>query len=358
MAYNEFKKTAYGGIYSMADKTDVKIDTRMSGAPMNLPDIDYPIPPRENMKLVLEHKKPLWVPVMFRENNFCMAPADRERPPLSESGVDWFGTSWDYVDAVGAQMSPPGKHICPDPADWREKLIFPDLDKIDFTQGKEEMAPMFDNSKKMNMYVMQNGMFERLLDIADANEVFVWLATEPDDVIEYANTMADYKIKLVDKIIDNWVPVDFFALSDDWGTQRSTFISPAMWEHIFYKPTKRIADHIKSRGYYVNCHSCGKIEALVPLIATFADLWEGQSMNNHIELKQKVGDRLAFTIGLDPYLLNNPDVTEDQIVKAVRDAIDTYGEGGGMVMMSTGPNEFVASTVIRETFEYSRRKYA
>ena len=34
------------------------------------------------------------------------------------------------------------------------------------------------------------------------------------------------------------------------------------------------------------------------------------------------------------------------------------GEGGGMIMASAGPNEFVASTVINETFEYSRKKYA
>ena len=343
----------------MAKKTDIIINTKMSGAPMKLPEMDYPILPRENMKLILEHKKPLWVPIMFQEINACLgAPADMERPPLNETGKDWFGTTWEYVDSVGAQMSPPEKHICPDPRDWREKLIFPDLDKIDFTEGKDEQAPRFDNSKKMNMYVMQNGMFERLLDIADSAEVFVWLATEPEDAIAYANAMADYKIKLVDKIIDNWLPIDFFALSDDWGTQKSTFISPAMWEQIFYQPTKRFADHIRSRGYYVNCHSCGKVEALIPYIASFADLWEGQGMNDKAALKRKYGDQLSFTVNLDAYLLNDPDVTEDQLVKAVRHAIDTIGENGGMIMASAGPNEFVASTVIRETFEYSRKKYA
>jgi len=344
----------------MAEKSTIIIDTRMSAAPpMNLPTPDFPITPRENMKLILEHKKPLWVPVMFRENNLCLgAPADMERPPLNETGKDWFGTTWEFVEAVGAQMSPPDKHICPDPRDWREKLVFPDLDKVDFTEGKEQMAPRLDNTEKMNMYVMQNGMFERLLDISDTAEIFVWLAEEPEDAIAYANAMADYKIKLVDKIIDNWLPVDFFALSDDWGTQKTTFISPAMWERIFYQPTKRIADHIKSRGHYVNVHSCGKIETLVPFIATFADLWEGQSMNDKAALSRKYGDRLAFTVNLDQYLLNDPDVTEDQIVKAVRHAIDTVGENGGMIMASMGPNEFVASTVINETFAYSRKKYA
>ena len=81
-------------------------------------------------------------------------------------------------------------------------------------------------------------------------------------------------------------------------------------------------------------------------------------MNDLVSMKRLYGDKLAFTIHLDYNMLNDPNVTEDQIVKAVREAIDTYGEGGGMVLMSMGFNEFVASTIIRETFEYSRKKYA
>ena len=333
-------------------------EERPAPAPPKLPEIDYPVPPRENMKLVLEHKKPFWVPNLMVDNNICLAaPADRERPPVPQSGKDWFGAYWEFVDMVGGQMSPPENRICPDPRDWREKLIFPDLDSIDFSEGREEMALRF-APEKMTMYIIQNGMFERLLDISDVNEVFIWLAEEPDDAIEYANAMADFKIKHVNKVIDEWRLVDFFALSDDWGTQRAPFISPKMWEQIFYEPTKRIADHIKSRGYYVNVHSCGKIDELVPFIASFADLWEGQPMNDHVALKRKVGGQLAFTIGLDPEITRDPDAPDDLVISAVHDAIDTYGEGGGMVMMSMGGSERVSSLIVTETFEYSRKKYA
>jgi uroporphyrinogen-III decarboxylase len=208
------------------------------------------------------------------------------------------------------------------------------------------------------MYVMQNGMFERLLDIADSAEVFMWLAEEPEDVIEYANAMADYKIALVDKIIDNWVPIDFFAMSDDWGTQRAPFMSPKMYEQYFFGPTKRIADHIHARGYRINMHSCGKIDAIVPYIAQFSDMWEGQPMNDHVALKKALGDNLAFTINLDPKIVDDPNVTDDALVKCIRDAIDTYGEGGGMVMFTMGNSPRVTEIIMRETFEYSRKKYA
>ena len=344
----------------MAENSEIKVEAgKENPMQQNLPKIDYPVPPRENMKLILEHKKPLWTPVFMLENNICLAaPADRERPPVPQSGKDWFGTYWEFVELVGGQMAPPEGRICPDPRDWREKLVFPDLDAIDFSEGKEEMADKF-APDKMTMYIVQNGMFERLLDISDVTEVFIWLAEEPEDAIGYANAMADFKIKHIDKVIDEWGHVDFFALSDDWGTQRAPFISPAMWERIFYRPTKRIADHIRKRGYYVNVHSCGKIDELAPYIATFADLWEGQSMNDIAALKKKLGDRLAFTIHLDPGIIMNPDATDEQVIQAVRGAIDTYGEGGGMVMMSArGCNERISSLIITETFEYSRKKYA
>ena len=342
----------------MANGDGAEIEVKPAFPPPNYPKIDFPITPKENMKLLLEHKQPLWAPNMITETNFCLgAPADGERPPFPQSGKDWFGTYWEFVEVAFGQMAPPEGRICPDPRDWREKLVFPDLGAIDFSEGKEKFASSVD-PEKMTMYIIQNGLFERLLDISDVNEVFIWLAEEPEDAIEYANAMADFKIKHIDKVIDEWGLVDLFALSDDWGTQRALFISPAMWESIFYRPTKRIADHIKSRGYYVNMHSCGKVEDLVHYIATFADLWEGQSMNDHVALKKKVGGQLAFTIGLDPKIVMNPDVTDDEIVGAVRASIDTYGEGGGMVMMTRGGNEHVTSLIITETYEYSRKKYA
>jgi hypothetical protein len=331
------------------------------GSPVAMPPfpkLDYPVPPRENMKLLLEHKKPLWVPVMFAENTFVQNPNDRERPfPLSESGTDWFGATWHFVESAGAQMVPPETHICPDPRDWREKLVFPDLDKIDFAKGKEDWIQVFDNSERMNMYALQNGMFERLLDISESEEVFVWLASEPEDVIEYANAMADYKIKLVDKIIENWVPIDFFSISDDWGTQNAPFMSTAMYARYFYEPTKRIADHIRARGYFVDMHSCGKLNDIVGYIANYADLWEGQPMNDHVALKRLYGDRLAFTIGLDPKVAENPNATEAELVAEVRRAIDLYGENGGMVLMSLGATPDSTAVIMNEAFEYSKKKY-
>ncbi len=115
------------------------LDTRMLPPPTQLPDYNYPVSPRENMELVFEHKVPYWVPNTSIDLQMTFCPADLERPGmLMQSGYDWFGLYWEYVDSVGAQMVRPGGHLIDNPSGWKEKLIFPDLDKIDFSVGAEE----------------------------------------------------------------------------------------------------------------------------------------------------------------------------------------------------------------------------
>jgi hypothetical protein len=135
-------------------------------------------------------------------------------------------------------------------------------------------------------------------------------------------------------------------------------MSPAMYGRYFYEPTKRIADHIHERGYFVDQHSCGKLNEIVGYIATYADIWEGQPMNDHIALKKAYGDKLAFTIGLDQDIAGNPNATEDELIKEVRRVVDTYGENGGMVLMSLGATPEGTATIMNEVFEYSRKKYS
>jgi hypothetical protein len=86
-------------------------------------------------------------------------------------------------------------------------------------------------------------------------------------------------------------------------------------------------------------------------------MWEGQPMNDHKTLKKTVGDRLAFTIHLDPAVAENPDATEGELVQEVRRSIDTYGENGGMVLFSMGATPAATEIIARETFDYSRKKF-
>ena len=118
-------------------------------------------------------KKPLWVPNMNLEKALVLCPHDNDRPFFFDDGKDWFGVDWTFVPSAGGQMVTPNTFIMDDPIEWEEKLIFPNFDEMDFSVGREEAEEKIDPTI-MNFYLMQDGLFERLLSLATAENVFLF----------------------------------------------------------------------------------------------------------------------------------------------------------------------------------------
>ena len=51
---------------------------------------------------------------------------------------------------------------------------------------------------------------------------------------------------------------------DDWGTERSSWISPAKWREVFKPRYKRIIDTAHSLNMHYFFHSCGYILKIIP----------------------------------------------------------------------------------------------
>lgn len=334
------------------------IESRMVPPPCPLPKFDYPVSQKENYKLCMEHKLPYWVPMKDIDNGMTFCPHDNDRPANRTSGVDWFGVSWTYVDQVGGQMVTPNTFIMNDPSEWREKFKFPDLDSMDFTPGAKEAAEKLDPNK-INGYVMQDGLFERLLSLCTCEEALAWLVEEPEEAKEFFEAMADYKIALLEKLVKEWAPFDLLINSDDWGTQISTFMSPKVYGELIYPAMKRIADKVHELGLYWDCHSCGKTETLVPYMVDLGfNFWEAQNMNDLKAVKAKYGNQIAIQMTLDPYIIQDPEITEEEVRAYVRQVIDDLGEGGGLIIAFKALTPMVYTAITTEIFDYSSKKYA
>ncbi|KPU44412.1 uroporphyrinogen decarboxylase (URO-D) [Oxobacter pfennigii] len=320
-------------------------------------DLDYPITPKENMKMVFDRKKPMWVPNMNTEKALVLCPHDNDRPFFTDSGKDWFGVDWTFVPVAGGQMVTPNTFILNDLLEWEEKFIFPDLDSMDFTPLREEAAANIDPDI-VNFYLMQDGLFERLLSLCTAEEVFCFLAEEEESAIKFFNAMADYKIKLMDKVIKEWAPFDVFINSDDWGTQISTFISPEMYAKYIFEPMKRIVDFAHQKGKYMNFHSCGKIETLIPQIVKLnPDMWEAQPMNDLFRLRKEYGRQLPIQIGMDAEVINKPGITDEELKAYVHEYVDKYAGNGGLLATYMTRDPHTHEVIAKELLEYSLNYY-
>ena len=334
------------------------VESRMLRPPCERPEITYPVTNRENLKLLLDGKVPYWVPFYAEDKQMTCAALDNDRPPLGVSGKDWFGVSWTHVDLVGGQTITPNSYILTDMSQWREKVHFPDLDKIDFSVGREETLKRLDPNK-MTGYIMQDGLFERLLSLCPVDECLCWMMEEPEDAAAFFNAMADYKIAMIHKLAKEWVPMDFIINSDDWGTQMSLFMAPETFRELILPPMKRIAEAVHSHGWYYICHSCGKCGALAPEMLDIGFcLWESQALDDLEQIQRETAGKLAIKINLDPYVLQNPASTEADIRGYVRKTLMRLGRNGGLAIAFKALTPEIYRCVIQEVWDVSREMYA
>jgi len=54
-------------------------------------------------------------------------------------------------------------------------------------------------------------------------------------------------------------------LTDDWGAQQGTMVSPGLFREFFFDRYKTLFDAVHDHGYHVMLHSCGRVNDFVPL---------------------------------------------------------------------------------------------
>jgi len=99
----------------------------------------------------------------------------------------------------------------------------------------------------------------------------------------FANAMMDYFLepekthRLLDMVLEHRLAefeemkrrfgdrVQGVFLTDDWGTQTSTFISEALFREFFFDRYRRLVQGAHDNGFQVCLHSCGRVNDFVPL---------------------------------------------------------------------------------------------
>ncbi len=295
--------------------------------------------PRENALLALEHKVPERIVDLVNDANmlgtytiFERAPAVPGRPYGSD-GVDWFGVHWRYEEVSGAPMVDPAyPPLMDDITEWKEAVKFPDLSKIDFKRAAEKDLndPHYDPDK-LNLVTIMQGPFERLLSLMATEDALCALLMEPEACADFFQAVADHKIELIDRLAEVY-PIDLIDLHDDWGTQKSTFMSVDTWKALLSAPMGRIAKHCKEKGIHMQVHSCGKIETIVPeMVDAGITHWSScQGMNDIPALVHRYGDRMTFFGCMDTPEIQLPNVPQEEIDRRTAERIDDICRGGAV----------------------------
>lgn len=213
--------------------------------------------------------------------------------PLGGTGYDVFGVHWTHAPQA-SHYTPGQSPRYDDITCWRDQVRFPDLDRFSWDELRREAAE-FDRENHLMAVVLFTGPFERATTLTSFEDCLVDLITEPEEFSELIGAIADYKIALIHRIWDCAQP-DIFYLHDDWGTTKSTFMSPELWRQVIKPHTQRIYDAIHAHGALVVQHSCGRVESLIgDMVEMGADAWDGQNECNDMDaLRACYGDRIVI----------------------------------------------------------------
>lgn len=221
--------------------------------------------------------------------------------PGEEGGLDMFGMDWEYEPQVGGSMVKQGLMLFDDANDWKEKVVFPNIDEWDWQGCADRNRGIYFDTDRVTEYVQFTGMFERLISFMTMQNALVALMDEDqqDAVKELFDKLADFYDDLIDHL-HRYFHIDMFQFHDDWGSQRGPLIGPDTLREMVAPYVKRVVDSCHRRGIIFDFHSCGKNQDLVPImIECGMDQWGGQAINDFDYIYETYGDKIA--IGITPY---------------------------------------------------------
>lgn len=130
--------------------------------------------------------------------------------------------------------------------------------------------------------------------------------------------------------------VDIIRLGDDIVTQRGRMMSSGFYREFFQSRVKRIVEAAKDVNpeIVIFMHCCGRVEEVIDeLIDTGIDVLNPvqPECNDLRRIKRKYGDCLSFWGGIGVQSVM-PHGTQDDVRRAVREAAETLGKDGGLLL--------------------------
>ncbi|MBQ5414755.1 MAG: hypothetical protein IIU22_01070, partial [Firmicutes bacterium] len=267
--------------------------------------------PKENLHAFFEGGNWEWKPVGTDKKSFQPQEINeyvarafvKQQEPFDNAanggGPGWFGIEWEYEPGAGGSISL--KPILDEVSEWKEKMVFPNLDEIDW-EGIAKRNADYLNTDLGIEFTVFTGYFERLISLLSFEEAAMELIMEDyeEDIQELFTALTDFYIDFAQRF-RKWFNADWCIIHDDWGTQRSAFFSPAVHKKMIVPHLTRFVSECHKVGLLVEMHSCGFIEELIPnLISTGIDSWAGQGICDKRKLIELYGDQFKFEVITNP----------------------------------------------------------
>ena len=288
-------------------------------------------------------------------------PVAAAQPRGTGPGSTWvngWGVTYSWPEGVPASFPVHDEEhiVVKDITKWQDVVKAP---KLDFPQEEwdaavEALAPVDRNEVFLTPFVAP-GIFEQLHHLQSMDKALMNFYEEPEATKELIAYLVDYEVKYAKLLCDNFHPDALFH-HDDWGSFRSSFLSPDMFEEFILPAYDKIYGTYKENGVELIVHHSDSYAAnLVPMMIEMGmDIFQGASSTNNVpELIKQYGGKISFMGDLDNGVIDKPDWTRELVAKEVRRACESNGKHyfipcltmGGPVSLYDGVYEAVSEEI-------------
>ncbi len=294
---------------------------------------------KENFMAAMRFEKPEYVPYTMNSINMLAVGANQHFEVPVEMGPgaigkvarDPFGVDW--TSTADGSLPVNDHFLLDDVTRWRDVVHIPDVNDFPWAETAEKELAMADPNK-VNYVILNNGIFDRLMACMGFNEGLCAMYEEPEACAEFFEAIADYKIALIDKICEYYHP-DIIHYVDDLAHANGLFMSPEIYRKLIKPQHQRIVKEIRDHGVFMEQHTCGKCEAIIPdYIEMGVQAWFPAQPSNHLK-EIHATHKIALDYGMDTQgTLRDTDVSEEVLRSETDKAIDELGDGGGLSIMT------------------------
>ena len=300
----------------------------------------------ELVKKAIEFDRPERIP--FFQHVYPKAPDDVcDSWELDRQKAGWFfdkpePDDWGCIWGV-TEVKNMGQVVKGPLEDWSQldSYIPPDpADSFYFKKVEKEIA---DAGDKYVCLTSHFTLIERLHMLHGFSRTMEDFYYEPEKIERVLDMILDFKIDQIDEIHRRFGDrVHGVFLTDDWGTQKGTFISSDLFNTFFFNRYKTLVSRYHEHGYHFILHSCGRINDFVErFIDIGVDVMNMQQPRAYgiMEIGRRFAGRIAFlsTADIQSTLPSNDPVAIREESHAL---VDNWGTpDGGFVVFNYGDPE-------------------
>lgn len=296
--------------------------------------MDKTINGRENQLAVYRHEKPKRIP-RNSDTAWLRWPGDYKDSEQPER--DWWGVLWLHQASGGATIDETQPHILTDLSCWRQQVKVPDPYKLgQWPEDGVKATAHWDRENQVGAIFFHMGHFERLQSLMGfENAVCAFYDEDVEEELhELFSAITEYKIQCL-RLTKEYINPDVVVFQDDWGTERSMFISPELWNKWIKPEQKKIVEECHRLGMYFETHSCGHIQEVVGPLVDEVGIDSIQTLqypaNDIRMIKREYGDRLVIRGGYDGQTALRSDISDDEIRARLRESLEVLVPGGNHI---------------------------